>query len=404
MKTDVSKNKDLEKRIKIVEAQNAKLKRELDVVSSTYNSLLDNEHLSFLLLDKNLKIVAFNSLSAEYAKATFNKEQKIGQSFHEFVENPEFEEFKNTFNKILKGESFQDIRSFTTPKGHAHEYLIQYIPVRNFENKIDKVCLLGQDITEWSNEKKETAEKILENKALLKQKEQLQQINDEKTRFITLLAHDLRSPFNSMLGFLDILYNKLSESQDPEIKEEIKYVYSSANNILALLDNLLSWSKQEIGLMPIEIKKVSISELVNDLLPTVQITASIKNITIKSAIKRKLEMDTDANSLKIVLRNLISNSIKFSNPNKTISIRASETETHVLLSVTDKGVGIENEKLTYLLTNQSITSTTGTANEKGSGLGLKLCQNLLLQIGGSLYGSSEVGKGSTFTVVLPKNK
>lgn len=170
------------------------------------------------------------------------------------------------------------------------------------------------------------------------------------------------------------------------------------------MDNLLSWSKQEIGLMPIEIKKVSISELVNDLLPTLQITASIKNITIKSTIQRKLEMDTDANSLKIVLRNLISNSIKFSNPNKTISIRASETETHVLLSVMDKGVGIENEKLTYLLANQSITSTTGTANEKGSGLGLKLCQSMLIPLGGSLFASSEVGKGSTFTVVLPKNK
>jgi len=404
MKTDVSKIKDLEKRIKKVEAQNAKLKRDLDEISSTYNSLLDNEHLSFLLLDKNQKIVAFNTLSAEYAKITFNKEQKIGQSFLEFVAKPEIEEFKDTFNKILNGETFQQIRSFAAANGHMHEYLIQYLPIRNFENKIDKVCLLGQDITQWNIEKKETAAKVLENISLHKQKKQLQQINDEKTRFITLLAHDLRSPFNSMLGFLDILYNKLSESQDPEIKEEIKYVYSSAKNILALLDNLLSWSQQEIGLMPIEIKKVSISELVNDLLPTLQITASIKNITIKSAIKRKLEMDTDANSLKIVLRNLISNSIKFSNPNKTISIRASETETHVLLSVMDKGVGIENEKLNHLLTNQSTTSTTGTANEKGSGLGLKLCQSMLIPLGGSLFASSEVGKGSTFTVVLPKNR
>lgn len=403
MKTDVSKMKDLEKRIKKVEAQNAKLKRDLDEISSTYNSLLDNEHLSFLLLDKNQKIVAFNALSAEYAKITFSRKQHVGQKFLDFVIEPEVEQFDATFKKVLRGETFQQIRSFSATNGQMHEYLIQYLPIRNFENKIDKVCLLGQDITQWNIENKETAAKVLENISLHKQKKHLQQINDEKTRFINLLAHDLRSPFNSMLGFLDILYNKLSESQDPEIKEEIKYVYSSAKNILALLDNLLSWSQQEIGLMPIEIKKVSISELVNDLLPTLQITASIKSITIESGIKRKLEMDTDANRLKIVLRNLVSNSIKFSNPNKTIGIRATETETHVLLSVIDKGVGIENKILNHLLTNQSTTSTTGTANEKGSGLGLKLCQSLLMPLGGSIIASSEVGKGSTFTVVLPKN-
>lgn len=228
MKTDVSKMKDLEKRIKKVEAQNAKLKRDLDEISSTYNSLLDNEHLSFLLLDKNQKIVAFNALSAEYAKITFSRKQHVGQKFLDFVIEPEVEQFDATFKKVLRGETFQQIRSFSATNGQMHEYLIQYLPIRNFENKIDKVCLLGQDITQWNIENKETAAKVLENISLHKQKKHLQQINDEKTRFINLLAHDLRSPFNSMLGFLDILYNKLSESQDPEIKEEIKYVYSSA--------------------------------------------------------------------------------------------------------------------------------------------------------------------------------
>lgn len=213
MKTEVSQIKDLENKIKKIEAQNAKLRKDLDEISSIYSSLINNEHLSYLLLDKNQKIVAFNSLSAEYAKITFSREQKIGQSFLEFVAEPEIDEFNDTFSKILKGETIQEIRSFTASIGHIHEYLIQFLPIRNSENKIDKVCLLGQDITAWSNEKKVIAEKILENKLLIKQKEQLQQINEEKTRFITILAHDLRSPFNSMLGFLSILYNKLSESQ-----------------------------------------------------------------------------------------------------------------------------------------------------------------------------------------------
>jgi signal transduction histidine kinase len=220
-------------------------------------------------------------------------------------------------------------------------------------------------------------------------------------KFLSIIAHDLRSPFSSIIGILELLKMSLKEFNKNEIEEYVDIVYNSANNTLVLLDNLLVWAvsqNKEKNFKPV---KINLYELLREEIENLKTLASQKQITLSHLIKPDVNVTADLQMVKTILRNLISNAIKYTNVNGEIVINACELKKFVEVTVKDNGIGISDENLSKLFKIDSLHSTPGTHDEKGTGLGLLLCKEFVELHGGNIRIESEAGKGSKFAFTLP---
>jgi signal transduction histidine kinase len=220
-------------------------------------------------------------------------------------------------------------------------------------------------------------------------------------KFLSIIAHDLRSPFSSILGILELLKMSLKEFNKEEIEEYIDIVYNSANNTLILLDNLLVWAvsqNKEKNFNPV---KINLYDLLREEIENLKTLAGQKQIEMSHSVEPGLNVSADLQMVKTVLRNLINNAIKYSNPNGEIKIDACELKKFVEVSVRDNGIGISDENQRKLFKIDSFHSTPGTHDEKGTGLGLLLCKEFIELHGGSIRIESRQGKGSLFAFTLP---
>jgi signal transduction histidine kinase len=229
----------------------------------------------------------------------------------------------------------------------------------------------------------------------------LVEIVSTNAKFLSIIAHDLRSPFSSILGILELLKMSLKEFDKNQIEEYVDIVYNSANNTLTLLDNLLVWAvsqNKEKNFKPI---KINLYELLREEIENLKTLTSQKQITLSQTIKSDLNVTADIQMVRTILRNLISNAIKYTNTNGEIVIDASEVKQYVEVAIKDNGVGMSNEDQRKLFKIDSFHSTPGTHDEKGTGLGLLLCKEFVELHGGNIRIDSEVGKGSRFSFTLP---
>jgi signal transduction histidine kinase len=251
-----------------------------------------------------------------------------------------------------------------------------------------------------ANEEKQkrVAELVLTNNEL----HQLLQLNADKDLFISILAHDLRSPFNVLLGLSELLIENIHEYSTDEINNYLKLIKNSAQDTFALLEDLLKWIRAQSGKIPFNPQNLRFMDIWDNILVTLNSNALTKNITLKSFAADNLNVYADNDMLKTVLRNLISNAIKFTNNFGVIKINAKETSENVTILVSDTGVGIIPDKLTKLFDNSQRQSTMGTAEETGSGLGLIICKEFVARHGGKIWAESEYGRGSVFNFTIPK--
>lgn len=239
---------------------------------------------------------------------------------------------------------------------------------------------------------------------LLKEREsQLRELNSTKDKLFSIIAHDLRSPFNAILGFSELLIENARSFDAAESEEYLGMINSTAKNTLILLDNLLAWANSQTRNINFNPKKTNFSTLVSEILDISKSIAKIKNISLKHIQTETIEVCVDVNMLKIILRNLISNAIKYTHPNGEIVISGVQNKNNIEISVADNGVGMSEETRSKLFKFDTIVTTTGTANEKGSGLGLILCKEFVEKHGGEIWVKSEPGKGSTFIFSLPNH-
>jgi signal transduction histidine kinase len=220
-------------------------------------------------------------------------------------------------------------------------------------------------------------------------------------KFLAIIAHDLRSPFSSIIGILELLKMSLKEFDKAEVEEYVDIVYKSANNTLVLLDNLLVWAvsqNKEKNFKPV---KINLYELLREEIENLRTLAEQKQITINQSIGSEVNVTADLQMVKTILRNLISNAIKYSNSNGEISIDAQEDNQFVEVAIEDNGTGISSEIRKKLFKIDTLQSTPGTNNEQGTGLGLLLCKEFVELHGGSIRVESEAGKGSRFSFTLP---
>ena len=233
------------------------------------------------------------------------------------------------------------------------------------------------------------------------QKEELREMNRTKDRFFSIISHDIRGPLNSLKGFVFILSEQIEMMSRQEMKEISDHIEESLQNLLQLLDNILTWSLSQIKQGRLDPTPVSLHDLTSDIFRLYSPTANEKQLSLVNNTDAEVFAWADQHSIHTVLRNLVANSIKFSYPGSTITVNASINKDEVIVGVTDEGVGMDQATINELFSLDKKTSGTGTANEKGSGFGLVLCKELVNKNGGELRVTSEPGKGSTFTFALP---
>ena len=186
-----------------------------------------------------------------------------------------------------------------------------------------------------------------------------------------------------------------------ELQEIAMLMSKSASNLYSLLDNLLNWTRMKQGLYSFDPQKIVLSDVCSDAVEVLLQNAKEKDIAINILMDKNIEVFADLNMFKTVIRNLVSNAIKFTNYRGTISIKAEGCDKNITVSVSDNGVGIKPDLLGKLFRLSDVKTTTGTANEKGTGLGLLLCKDFVEKQHGKIWVESEAGKGSVFKFSLP---
>ncbi len=240
---------------------------------------------------------------------------------------------------------------------------------------------------------------------------QIQKLNDElksvnlnKDRFISLLAHDLKSPFNSLLGFSELLVENFDAFTESEKKDCINSIYTSAQISYLLLDELLMWARVQSDQFPYKPEKMNLNNLCKSLITYHELIAKKKNISVNFDDSEVVFVLADELMLKTILRNLLVNAIKFTKENGSVKVDVSKTEENAIISVSDTGIGMLPEEISSLFDITKLKSKAGTANEKGTGLGLLLCKDMVAKHGGKIWVESTIGEGSIFRFTLPLSK
>ena len=241
------------------------------------------------------------------------------------------------------------------------------------------------------------------NKILEESEERLKQLNGSKDKFFSIISHDLRSPFTSITGYSEVILDDIDELSKEEIKEFAGSIHKSAKNIQNLLENLLQWSRMQTGGIKFNPNIIKLSDVVEEIVDLYQVNAARKKITLVNDLDNDYPLKADKFMLNTILRNLVSNSIKFTKKYGTIGISAKEnlTKKEVEITVTDTGLGMSEEIKNKLFKIDEHVSTKGTEKEKGTGLGLILSKEFVEKHGGKIWVESELGIGSKFKFTIP---
>ena len=282
------------------------------------------------------------------------------------------------------------------------------VPHQLSQTQLDAVGVLAQQVMAHMELRRQHFQlqhkaNILEKHSLLleQQAEELRQLNASKDRFFSIIAHDLRAPFQGILGFAELLDTEIDEMSQGEIRNIASYLHDTADSAFKLLENLLHWSMVDSGNI-VYTPRVLLIETLFDLIEgSLSASAHHKNIRLHFRCECDLSVYADENMLRSAIRNLVSNAIKFTDQYGQIDVEAKRVDDHILLQVSDSGVGMTAEQVDKLFVFEQTQSTSGTSGETGTGLGLMLCQQFVQHHQGRIDVQSTLGKGTVFRIHLP---
>ncbi|MBK6912735.1 MAG: PAS domain S-box protein [Ignavibacteriales bacterium] len=231
--------------------------------------------------------------------------------------------------------------------------------------------------------------------------EELKNLNASKDKFFSVVAHDLRSPFHGLLGLSEIIVDEFDFLEKPDLKEYMANIHKTIENVYRLIENLLEWSRLQSGKMTFSPAKLNLYKSIETVQQVLIGVSSLKDITIINNTSKGIFVHADEKMLRSVLQNLITNGIKFSNPNSEITISAASDKEIVTVSVSDKGIGMDEDTLSKIFSLDHSITTPGTAQEKGTGLGLVLCHEMIEKHSGKIWAASKKGIGTDFHFTLP---
>ena len=278
--------------------------------------------------------------------------------------------------------------------------LIFYIRVRQV---MHRNRVLQEQVNERTKEIKEKNTILLKQKEeLISQRDELNASNSIKDKLFSIIAHDLRNPFNALMGFIDLIKLKYEVYQDDEKRKMIEVISESASNVYNLLDNLLNWSRSQRGTIRYNPQMTNIVELIDNKIELLNHQAANKNILLEfESAPEGILLEIDVDLMNVVIQNLLTNAIKFTPANGKIQVRCDADNNTLRISIKDSGVGISEEDMKKLFRSDIHFTSKGTENETGTGLGLLICKDFVKMHRGEIWLESELSKGSTFYISLP---
>jgi signal transduction histidine kinase len=295
------------------------------------------------------------------------------------------------------------INTFRKEKEKAQEQAIFHA---NENQRIlrEQNALLEKTVTEKTSDILASYNKLVSISSKLKESEiKLIELNAAKDKFFSIIGHDLKSPFNSIIGFSEVLLEQIMANNYKGIDEYARIIHQSSNKAMNLLMNLMEWAQSQTGGLMFNRENIEIKSFVDDLTQLYEEIAKQKAITIKKMLPNNANVFADKAMIITIFRNLISNALKFTKPSGEIIVSAKKKQNELIFSVADTGIGIPQNSIERLFRIDQSFSTNGTNNEKGTGLGLILCKEYIEKHGGKIWVESEEGKGTTFSFTLPMN-
>jgi len=239
---------------------------------------------------------------------------------------------------------------------------------------------------------------------LQSQRRNLEELNATKDKFFSIIGHDLKSPLNQLLSLSEIIQNELKSGREDEVARMANLLKDSAKSARLLLENLLDWSRSQTGKIHYSPEIIDVGEITKEVVQLNAQNAVQKNIKIKSSVIPGTKAFADENMVKTVLRNLISNGIKFTKSGGEIKLGAEQANGMVIYSVADNGIGIKDEDIDKLFRIDINPRSIGNSAEKGTGLGLILCKEFVEINGGEIWAESKWREGTTFKFKMPTSK
>ena len=343
--------------------------------------------------DRNLVYMGCNTIFAQDAGFTHQKDI-IGKDDYQMVWREQAESYRGDDLKVIESGHprlfIEEVQ--TTPEKKTITLLTSKIPLLNSKKEIIGVLGIYVDITD---------RKLSETEIRLKS-EQLQILNAEKDKFFSILAHDLRGPLSAFVAATQIINEDIKTMDIEDIKEIAGSMKTSATNIYSLLENLLEWSRLKRDVMDFIPEKLSLKGKIRDCIDVLSESSRKKRIEISISIPDEIKVTADNHMLDSIIRNLVSNAIKFTHIGGKVTITADSKSDHFIeISISDSGIGMTPELKNKLFLINEKTSRNGTGGESSTGLGLLLCKEFIEKHGGKIWVVSEVGKGSVFSFTIP---
>lgn len=399
---------------------------------SLLRTLIDNMPDFIYIKDRESRFITANRRLVATMKSK-SLEEIIGKTDFDLSPSKEAaqEYYKDELNIIKTGNSLVNKEEIGfDEEGRKKVVSTTKVPFKDADGKIIGIVGIGRDITKQKNNEKkliEQAESLNEVNALLEERQekiqlqtevlnkqanelkttnsQLEELNATKNKFFSIIAHDLKNPFQAIFGFSELLMRNFEDFDEQQRIELLGMIKTSSESAYNLLENLLQWARTQTERISYTPTDINIHEIIEQNIKLSQPTADKKSIKIKSDFKCTNTVWADNNMVNLIIRNLTSNAIKFTTDNGTITIGCSPyAENECLVSITDTGIGISKENIKKLFRIDEYFSTTGTAGENGTGLGLIICKEFIEKNKGKFMVESELKKGTTFSFTLPLAK
>jgi PAS domain S-box-containing protein len=376
-----------------------------------FRIVVNNSNVLIFILDKNGKILLSEGKALSLFK--FKPGQIVGLTIYDIFDGDE--QAKQDVKLALSGQEISSIL-------HIQDYTFvsYYSPYYNANGEYEGVVAIATDNTERikAEEEKErliedlqySRETIIEeanklivlNDKILESEAKLSRSNAEKDKFFSIISHDLRSPLSGIMGLAETLNCYFDKYSQEELKSTIDILFNSSKHLYKLLENLLLWSRMQRGALDFTQESFNINSMAQNSIELLINNAIQKNIKIINNIQTDIVVFADENMTNTVIRNLVSNAIKFTNPGGEIRLDSElQGSNSVLIKIKDNGVGMSQDVVDKLFRIDVHYTSLGTDNEQGAGIGLILCYDMIKKNGGEIYLKSEPDKGSEFSFTLP---
>jgi PAS domain S-box-containing protein len=364
-----------------------------------YRSLFENMSQGIFYQDSKGKVIDANgaavrmfgiTLSQFLGKDSFDPRWRVIDENHNEI--PPEDHPSMTALRTGKPVENQTVGVFIPETGCYNWLIIDAIPqFRPGDSTPYQVFVTMQDIT-----RRKEAEEML-----LKRKTELRELNAQKDRFLSIIAHDLKSPFNAILGFSNLMVEQLQSGDYNGLEQHARIVQQSSERAMELLVNLMEWARSQTGRIEFNPEFFELNSVIGEILALMEEVAHQKNIALKNLLSHNLPVYADKPMISTVIRNLVSNALKFTPDYGEVTISARIAHLEVVISVADTGIGIPAERINKLFRIDEGFSTPGTRKERGTGLGLILCKEFIDKHKGKIWAESTVNSGSRFHFSLP---